>query len=309
MLSISASAGNLPIPVGGYYSHQAPTTWILDLYQNVVGIQSGQGVDSYFGGQTFDYNNTYGFDTTNKYLYVGGPISIPNYPGTVAAFTSAAPSGQYTQIIVQDSTASGQAVYVANANDATNTNHYAQLSMNNNVSPNIANTYFPNVHAAALYNTDPEFDFGTGLVTGTNAAFNFYAGGYTTPSFVINSSGVSVTGNLGLASGHVADSTTAPTIASGFGTTPSIAASNGTAAFTVNVGTGGTASAGVLTMPTSSTGWACTVTPNGTPQAASVTYSAPTSASSVTLTNYTLTTGLALAWPTGYILQVQCRGY
>lgn len=108
---------------------------------------------------------------------------------------------------------------------------------------------------------------------------------------------------------HTFYSGTAPTIASGFGTTPSIPANNGTAAFTVNVGTGGTATSGVITMPAATTGWACHAAPNGAPQAAAVTYSAPTSTTSITLTNYTLTTGAALAWTTGTVLQVSCFGY
>jgi len=110
-------------------------------------------------------------------------------------------------------------------------------------------------------------------------------------------------------SGVTVYSGTAPTISSGFGSSPSIPNSNGTAAFTVNVGSGGTASTGVITMPSATTGWACFVAPNGAPQAAAVTYSAPTSVSSVTLTNYTLTTGVALAWTANKVLQVSCWAY
>jgi hypothetical protein len=108
---------------------------------------------------------------------------------------------------------------------------------------------------------------------------------------------------------HILISGTAPTIASGFGTSPSIPNNNGTAAFTVNVGTGGAATSGVLTMPAATTGWVCMVTPNGAPQAAGVTYSAPTSTTSVTLTNYTASTGAALAWSASYVLQVSCHAY
>lgn len=102
----------------------------------------------------------------------------------------------------------------------------------------------------------------------------------------------------------------APTISSGFGTTPSVPNNNGPAAFTVNVGTGGTASTGVIAMgSTATTGWACMVAPNGAPQAAAVTYSAPTSTTTVTLTNYTLSTGVALAWTSGTVLQLECFAY
>jgi hypothetical protein len=108
---------------------------------------------------------------------------------------------------------------------------------------------------------------------------------------------------------NLAVSITAPTISSGFGTSPSIASSNGTAAFSVNVGTGGAASSGVITMPTAKTGWNCQVSPHGAPQAAAVTYSAPTSTTSITLTNYTLTTGATLAWTASLVFDVGCVGY
>jgi len=110
-------------------------------------------------------------------------------------------------------------------------------------------------------------------------------------------------------SGHILWSATAPTIASGFGTSPSVVVSNGSMAFQINVGTGGTASAGVVTMPAASTGWSCSVTPAAAPQAAAIMYAAPTNSTSITITNYTLTTGVALAWPTGTVIDVTCTGY
>jgi hypothetical protein len=108
---------------------------------------------------------------------------------------------------------------------------------------------------------------------------------------------------------HLIISSTAPTIASGFGTTPTIPNNNGTAAFTVNVGTGGVATSGVITMPAATAGWSCHVDPNGAPQAAAVTYSAPTSTTSITLTNYTQSTGVALAWTASTVLQLSCFAY
>lgn len=122
------------------------------------------------------------------------------------------------------------------------------------------------------------------------------------------------TGTLNYASGIyqngvLLSSATAPTIASGFGTTPSVVSGNGTATFTINVGTGGTASSGVVTMPAATTGWNCTVTPTAAPQAGAVMYSAPTSTTSITITNYTLSTGAALAWPASTVIAVSCVGY
>jgi hypothetical protein len=140
---------------------------------------------------------------------------------------------------------------------------------------------------------------------GSASTFALNGGGFVTSAGVIQAN----QGFANTALQHIFVSGTAPTIASGFGTTPSIPNNNGTAAFTVNVGTGGAASSGVITMPAAAVGWACHVTPNGAPQAAAVTYSAPTSTTSITLTNYTATTGVALAWTASTVLQVLCDAY
>ena len=126
---------------------------------------------------------------------------------------------------------------------------------------------------------------------------------------IIQSGVLTSASGVGLQSAHLADSVTAPTIASGFGASPSIVASNGTAAFVVNVGTGGTAASGVVAMPTATTGWLCSALPASAPQAGAAMYSVPTSASSVTITNYTLSTGSSVAWTSGSLISVQCRGY
>jgi hypothetical protein len=114
-------------------------------------------------------------------------------------------------------------------------------------------------------------------------------------------------GNIGLANRVWIN--TAPTIASGFGTSPSVVVSNGTAAFQINVGTGGAASSGVVTLPSAATGYMCQVSPNATPQAAAVMYSVPTSQTSITITNYTASTGVALAWPASTVINVTCSAY
>ncbi len=98
----------------------------------------------------------------------------------------------------------------------------------------------------------------------------------------------------------------AASIASGFGTNPSISSAN-SSAFRVTIGTGGTASTGVVTMPTSnglSTTWNCicedeTVGVGHTKQSAST-------STSVTITNYTPATGVALAWGAGEVVFCNC---
>lgn len=100
---------------------------------------------------------------------------------------------------------------------------------------------------------------------------------------------------------------TAPSISSGFGTTPSIAGLN-PRAFRVTVGTGGTASTGVVTLPAAATAWNCFASDQTTPGANDTKQSA-SSTTSVTLTNYVTTTGVAGAWTAGDVLVVHCYDY
>jgi len=102
---------------------------------------------------------------------------------------------------------------------------------------------------------------------------------------------------------------TAPTVLSGFGTSPTVAG-NGTAGFTVNVGTGGTASSGVLTISSTAapTGWACNAV-DQTNAATANTVATPLSTTTITLTNYSRTTGIATAWAASDVITVSCNGY
>lgn len=101
----------------------------------------------------------------------------------------------------------------------------------------------------------------------------------------------------------------APTISSGFGTTPTIAAGTSSAAFQVNVGTGGIASSGVVAFTTAALhGWACSAV-DGTNAATSNTVATPTSTTTITLTNYGRTTGIATAWAASDVITVTCNGY
>lgn len=99
-----------------------------------------------------------------------------------------------------------------------------------------------------------------------------------------------------------------PTIPSGFGVTPSVTGTR-SAAFSVNVGTGGTASTGVIAMnATATTGWACNVDDITTP-ATNATRQTASSTTTVTVTNYARTTGIAAAWPASDIIQLACTAY
>lgn len=97
-----------------------------------------------------------------------------------------------------------------------------------------------------------------------------------------------------------------PTIASGFGTSPSITALN-TAAFNITVGSS-PGSTGVITMPSASSGWTCYANDVTSNSSRVVSMSAET-ATSITLTSYARTTGLAASFNASDIILVQCTGF
>jgi len=101
-------------------------------------------------------------------------------------------------------------------------------------------------------------------------------------------------------------SSTLPTIASGFGTGPTILA-NSTFCFKIVVGTGGAAN-GTITLPTAPNGWlafAADVT-NGSTLFLQLTGS---TATSVTFTSYSVTTGSAANMSAGDVVLVNCIAY
>ena len=111
--------------------------------------------------------------------------------------------------------------------------------------------------------------------------------------------------SLSIGSNLVA-STTLPTISSGFGTSPTILA-NSTFCFKIVVGTGGAAS-GTITLPTAPNGWlafAADVT-SGSTLFLQLTGS---TATSVTFTSYSVTTGSAANMSAGDVVLVNCIAY
>jgi hypothetical protein len=98
---------------------------------------------------------------------------------------------------------------------------------------------------------------------------------------------------------------TAPTISSGFGTSPSVSQKNTTASFSINVGTGGTATSGVVGLPTASHAWACFAADTGATPTGRTEQTAG-STTTATFTNYSRTTGTALAWTASEIIQIGC---
>ena len=111
--------------------------------------------------------------------------------------------------------------------------------------------------------------------------------------------------SLSIGSNLVA-STTLPTISSGFGTSPTILA-NSTFCFKIVVGTGGAAN-GTITLPTAPNGWlafAADVT-SGSTLFLQLTGS---TATSVTFTSYSVTTGAAANMSAGDVVLVNCIAY
>jgi hypothetical protein len=107
----------------------------------------------------------------------------------------------------------------------------------------------------------------------------------------------------------IIQNTVAPTISSGFGSTPAIPNGTSSASFEVNVGTGGVASSGIVAFATGAPhGWACTAVDKTNPATAN-TVATPASATTITLTNYSRTTGLAAPWAASDIIVTSCNGY
>ena len=114
-----------------------------------------------------------------------------------------------------------------------------------------------------------------------------------------NASSLSIGNNLVV-------STTLPTVSSGFGTSPTVLANN-TFCFKVTVGTGGAAN-GTISLPTAPNGWlafAADVT-SGSSLFLQLTGS---TATSVTFTSYSVTTGAAANMSAGDVVLVNCIAY
>jgi len=119
-----------------------------------------------------------------------------------------------------------------------------------------------------------------------------------------NSFNTGATGTNSVA-GHLLTSAAAPTISSGFGTSPSVSHNNGTLSFSINVGTGGSATSGVIALPSASNAWSCWAADTGATPTGQTEQTA-TGTATATLTNYSRTTGLAVAWTASEIIQVGC---
>ncbi len=102
---------------------------------------------------------------------------------------------------------------------------------------------------------------------------------------------------------------TAPTLASGGCTTPTAVTANGTMYFSVGVGTGCSGSQPlVFTLPSATNGWNCYARNSTNAASSAPAQSSGVSTTSVTITNYARTTGVAAAWTDSDVVVVSCAG-
>lgn len=138
------------------------------------------------------------------------------------------------------------------------------------------------------------------------------AAGATYASFDLSADVVTFGGTVATAQYNVAArlaiSPTAPTV-SGFCTSPTVPANNGTAAFTIQPGTiCAGISTGTITLPAATTAWACTIQNVTTPASYVIGQTGGTT-TTATITNYSRTTGLAIAWNDSDVHRVSCMAY
>lgn len=146
-----------------------------------------------------------------------------------------------------------------------------------------------------------------GMLIGTNTNKPIVFGTNNTERARIDGSG-NFTAKVSIGFTGILCSATAPTISSGFGSGASITQNNGTCSFRINVGTGAVANTGTIGLPSNTNGWNCFVTDITTPGANRTAQSGAGTATTVPITNYSATTGLATAWSASDVLAVNCEG-
>ena len=103
-------------------------------------------------------------------------------------------------------------------------------------------------------------------------------------------------------------STNVAPVATTFCTSPSVVANNGSWGFTINVGTSCSTSVGVITLTAATTGWNCFFNHSTSPELFIVSQTSSTT-TTVNLTNYSRTTGLATNWVNSNVIIGSCFAY
>lgn len=207
--------------------------------------------------------------------------------------------------------AAGSKLTVANGADTATTFIVTGLTKGLRFGTTAAGSQLEGVDSTGSLSYQP-FSFGgsfiTAAIAGSETARFTANGGFVVGLTTDPGAGV-ISANAGYKiTTKLAWSATAPTVSSGFCTSPSISNSNGTAAFTVTIGSACAASTGVLTMPTANAGWACNFR-NVTNNAANAPSQTASTVTSVSVTNYVRTTGVAGNWTASDVIVVDCAAY
>ena len=110
-------------------------------------------------------------------------------------------------------------------------------------------------------------------------------------------------------SANIVWTNTAPSVSSGFCTGTTISKNNGTAAFEITLGSSGCGATGILTMPAAANGWVCDAVDVTTPDTHVIAQAANDNATTVTLKDYSRTTGAAQNFNASDKIRVKCSGF
>lgn len=320
------SAGNQNTAIGSYalqLNHSTNLTAVgafalstnsTGQFETAIGYQSLHGSVADLRNTAVGYNTLFALNGANDNTALG-------YQALFAATTGAANTCMGSQACSAITTSSNNEAFgnsaLLRATTAANNIAIGNSALVNNLTGN-DNTA---VGAGSLFFTTGASNTAVGSnsgarVTGTgNLLLGFNAGAFTTTgsnNILVGSvdAPAGATSNWLNIGGAILVSMARPTVASGFGTGASVSLGSSSAAFQVNVGTGGVASSGVITVsPTAApVTWACSAVDDTAP-ATSNTIATPTSTTTITLTNYSRTTGIATPWGASDNLTVTCFGY
>jgi hypothetical protein len=232
---------------------------------------------------------------------------VGNYAAKLIASNSA---GNSFGLLLQAGAASndyGLRVQNAAAADMFVVNGAGQILMGDGSAPTPAFSFFQGSNNSTGFYRSAANELSISNTGAQNVAFGA-SGGIT---IAAPTGGQKGAGTANLATGYYVNGqptcvNATPTISSGFGTGPSVVSGTSPCSFQVNVGTGGAASSGVIALNfTASNGWACAVHDVTTPTT-NLTDQTASSTTTVTVTNYVRTTGVAGAWTASDKLMMTC---
>lgn len=179
--------------------------------------------------------------------------------------------------------------------------------------PTFNGTYPSTLSIGGYLSSAPSVSGGGGAIYTTSGgmqlqstAINF-VGATGTLNNSMTFKGLSTIGLLNYTSSHIWDSATAPTWNAGFGGTTTVGTQNGTRAFQVTVPGSPSGSTGTVNLPAANTEWNCFANDKTNPATVVV---AQTGWASTTaqFTAYSRTTGLAVTWTAGDVIEISCPG-